>query len=100
VVQLFKWIKQHLRINAFYGTSENAVKTQVWVALSVYLLAATVKKQLGLELSLDKFLQILSITVFEKNPYFRRVFQLQRRVPGPPGHESCAIESIRFLMGQ
>lgn len=64
----FRWIKQHLRIKAFYGTSENAVKTQVWVALSVYVLVAIIKKQLGLDLSLYKILQILSITIFEKTP--------------------------------
>src|SRR5208282_5592504 len=64
----FRWIKQHLRIKAFYGTSENAVKTQVWAALSVYVLVAIVKKQLGLDLSLYKILQILSVTVFEKTP--------------------------------
>jgi hypothetical protein len=68
VNELFRWIKQHLRIKAFYGTSENAVKTQVWVALSIYVLVAIVKKQLGLDLSLYKILQILSVTVFEKNP--------------------------------
>ena len=62
----FKWIKQHLRIKAFYGSSENAVKTQVWVALSVYVLVAMVKKQLRLDLSLYKILQILSVTIFEK----------------------------------
>jgi hypothetical protein len=61
-------LKQHLRIKSFYGTSENAVKTQVWVALSVYVLVAIVKKQLGLELSLYKILQILSVTIFEKTP--------------------------------
>jgi hypothetical protein len=64
----FRWIKQHLRIKAFYGTSENAVKTQAWVAVSVYVLVAIVKKQLGLDLSLYKILQILSVTVFEKSP--------------------------------
>jgi Domain of unknown function (DUF4372)/Transposase DDE domain len=64
----FRWIKQHLHIQAFYGTSENAVKTQVWVALSVYVLVAIVKKQLRLELSLYQILQILSITIFEKTP--------------------------------
>ena len=64
----FRWIKQHLRIKAFYGTSENAVKCQVWVALSIYLLVAIVKKRLGLELSLYKILQILSVTIFEKAP--------------------------------
>jgi hypothetical protein len=62
----FRWIKQHLHIKAFYGTSENAVKTQVWVAFSVYVLVAMVKKQLGLDLSLYKILQILSVTIFEK----------------------------------
>jgi len=70
----FRWIKQHLRIKAFYGTSENAVKTQAWVALSVYVLVAIVKKQLGLDLSLYKILQILSVTVFERTPIFRGVF--------------------------
>jgi Domain of unknown function (DUF4372)/Transposase DDE domain len=64
----FRWIKQHLRIKAFYGTSENAVKTQVWVAIAVYVLVAIVKKQLGLGLSLYKILQILSVTIFEKTP--------------------------------
>jgi hypothetical protein len=64
----FRWIKQHLRIKTFYGTSENAVKCQVWVALSVYLLVAIIKKQLGLNLSLYKILQILSVTIFEKTP--------------------------------
>jgi hypothetical protein len=64
----FKWIKQHLRIKAFYGTSENAVKTQVWIAISVYVLVAILKKQLGLEQSLYTILQILSVTLFEKTP--------------------------------
>lgn len=64
----FRWIKQHLRIKAFYGTSENAVKTQVWVAISIYVLVAIVRKQLQLDLSLYKILQILSITIFEKTP--------------------------------
>lgn len=64
----FKWIKQHLRIKAFYGTSENAVKTQVWIAISVYLLVAIVKKHLKLNPSLYTILQIISVTVFEKTP--------------------------------
>ena len=64
----FRWIKQHLHIRAFYGTSENAVKTQVWVALSVYVLVAIVKKQLGLDQSLHQILQILNATIFEKTP--------------------------------
>lgn len=62
----FKWIKQHLRIKAFYGTSENAVKTQVWIAVSVYVLVAIIKKRLGLEISLYTILQIFSISLFEK----------------------------------
>ena len=64
----FKWIKQHLRIKAFYGTSENAVKTQIWIAVSTYLLVAIVKKMLKIELSLYTILQILSVTVFENMP--------------------------------
>jgi hypothetical protein len=64
----FKWIKQHLRIKAFYGTSENAVKTQIWIAISVYLLVAIVKKQLNLDSSLYTILQIVSVTIFEKTP--------------------------------
>jgi Transposase DDE domain. len=62
----FKWIKQHLRIKAFYGTSENAVKTQIWIAVSVYVLVAIVRKRLGLKPSLYQILQILSLTQFEK----------------------------------
>ena len=64
----FKWIKQHLRIKVFFGTSENAVKTQIWVAVSVYVLVAIVKKRLNLPGSLYEMLQILSLTVFEKTP--------------------------------
>jgi hypothetical protein len=67
----FKWIKQHLRIKAFYGTSENAVKTQIWIAVSVYVLVAIVRKRLGLESSLYQILQILSLTLFEKTPILR-----------------------------
>ena len=64
----FKWIKQHLRIKAFYGTSENAVKTQIWIAVSVYVLVAIIRKRLRLEASLYQMLQILSVTLFEKTP--------------------------------
>jgi hypothetical protein len=67
----FKWIKQHLRIKAFYGTSENAVKTQISIAVSVYVLVAIVRKRLGLEMSLYQILQILSVTLFEKTPILR-----------------------------
>jgi hypothetical protein len=62
----FKWIKQHLRIKAFYGTSENAVKTQIWIAVSVYVLVAIVRKRLKLEVSLYTLMQVFSVTVFEK----------------------------------
>jgi hypothetical protein len=64
----FKWIKQHLRIKRFYGTSENSVKTQIWIAVSVYVLVTIIKKRLGLEQSLYTILQVLSLTLFEKTP--------------------------------
>ena len=64
----FKWIKQHLRIKAFYGTSENAVKTQIWIAVTIYLLVAILKKRHALEPSLFQILQVLSVTLFEKVP--------------------------------
>jgi len=64
----FKWVKQHLRIKVFFGTSENAVKTQIWIAVSVYVLVAIVKKRLKLSASLYEMLQILSLTMFERIP--------------------------------
>ena len=64
----FKWIKQHLRIKAFYGTSENAVRTQIWVAVSVYVLVAIIKKRLNIPLSLYTIVQVLSLTAFERMP--------------------------------
>src|SRR5881628_2916669 len=64
----FKWIKQNLRIKAFYGTSENAVKTQIWIAVCSYLLVAIVRKRLNLEVKLSTMLQILSVSLFEKTP--------------------------------
>lgn len=64
----FKWIKQHLRIKRFYGTSENAVKTQIWIAVSVYVLVAIVRKRLGLDASLYTILQVVSVSIFEKMP--------------------------------
>jgi len=64
----FKWIKQHLRIKAFFGRSENAVKTQVWIAVTVYVLVAIVKKRLNVSASLYTVLQILSLTLFDKQP--------------------------------
>jgi hypothetical protein len=81
----FKWIKQHLRIKAFYGTSENAVKTQIWIAVSVYVLVAIVRKRMGLESSLYQILQILSLTLFEKTPILQalQVSNSQEILPDP-----------------
>ncbi len=76
-----KWIKQHLRIKRFFGTSENAVKTQIWIAVSVCVLVAIIRKQLHLDLSLHTLLQILSVTAFEKIPL------LQAFSPTPPGSD-------------
>ena len=67
----FRWIKMHLRIKAFYGTSENAVKTQIWIAVSTYVLVAIVRKRLRLEANLYQILQILSLTLFEKTPFLK-----------------------------
>ena len=64
----FKWIKQHLRIKAFYGTAPNAVKTQIWIAISVYVLVAILKKELNLEASMYEILQVLGVMLFEKTP--------------------------------
>jgi len=69
----FKWIKQHLRIKSFYGTSENAVKSQIWIAVSIYVLIAIIKKRLGIKENLYTILQVLSITVFEKIPLVQAV---------------------------
>ena len=76
----FKWVKQHLRIKAFFGTSKNAVKTQIWIAVSVYVLVAIVRKQLGLEASLYQILQILSVTLFEKTPILQAFQALDSRI--------------------
>jgi len=73
----FKWIKQHLRIKAFYGYSENAVKTQIWIAVSVYVLVAIVRKRLGLEASLHEILQVLSVTLFEQVPVLQALREIE-----------------------
>ena len=86
----FKWIKQHLRIKAFYGTSENAVKTQIWIAVSVYVLVAIARKQLGLEVSLYQILQILSVTLFEKTPILQ--------VLQPPDSQADLLNSANQLI--
>ena len=72
----FKWIKQHLRIKSFYGTTPNAVKTQIWIAVSVYLLIAIVKKRLKIEISHYTFLQILSVHIFEKSPILELINEI------------------------
>jgi hypothetical protein len=76
----FKWIKQHLRIKAFYGTSQNAVKTQVWIAVSVYVLVAIMKKNLDLDASLYTILQILSLTLFEKMPILQAFSEFRNTI--------------------
>ena len=80
----FKWIKQHLRIKAFYGTSENAVKTQVWIAVSVYVLIAILKKRLNTTKSLYTILQILSLSQLEKEPLYDLLFQYNYKMPVDP----------------
>ena len=75
----FKWIKQHLRIKAFYGTSENAVKTQIWIAISVYVLVAILKKRMKIDLSLYTILQIFSLTLFEKKPILQVLTETEYR---------------------
>jgi len=82
----FKWIKQHLRIKAFYGTSENAVKTQIWIAISVYVLVAIIKKRLKLDLSLYTILQIFSITLFEKMPILKALTEIDYKNKITSGH--------------
>jgi hypothetical protein len=77
----FKWIKQHLRVKAFFGTTPNAVKTQIWIAISVYLLVAIVKKQLNLNGSLYQILQIISVTVFEKTPILQALSNIGNQYP-------------------
>lgn len=80
----FKWIKQNLHIKSFYGTSDNAVRTQVWTAITVYVLVAIVKKELGLERSLSEILQILSLTLFEKTPIFQALSEQKPQDPERP----------------
>ena len=88
----FKWIKQHLRIKAFYGTSPNAVKTQVWVAISIYVLVAILKKELHIERSLAEIMQILSLTLFEKTPISRVLSQSE-----PPCEEAESLKQASLF---
>ena len=89
----FKWIKQHLRIKAFYGTSENAVKTQIWIAISVYVLVAIIKKQTNLPFSLYTILQISSLTLFEKMPILQAFSQQT------PVRQSPDVKNQPYLPG-
>lgn len=88
----FKWIKQHLRIKAFYGTSENAVKTQIWIAISVYVLVAIVKKKLRLKGSLFTMLQILSVSLFLKTPLFQLLSPIE-----PDEKEDDSSNQLKLL---
>jgi len=88
----FKWIKQHLRIKAFYGTSENAVKTQIWTAISAYVLIALVKKRMNLDITLYTFLQILSVSVFEQVD----ILQLVTNSAGTI-QESCVCNQLNLF---
>jgi hypothetical protein len=87
----FKWIKQHLRIKVFYGTSENAVKSQIWIAVSTYLLVAIVKKELGLPLPLYTILQILSLIQFEKTPLIEALSCESNKIQSPTCHNQLVL---------
>ena len=90
----FKWIKQHLRIKAFYGLSENAVRTQIWTAIAVYVLVAIVRKRLGLDLELHNMLQILSVTLFEKTPLIQVLTQNASQPEAP--HAAKQLQMFSF----
>jgi hypothetical protein len=87
----FKWIKQHLRIKAFYGTSENAVKTQIWIAISVYVLVAIIKKRLGIHHSLYTILQILSVMLFEKIPLLQVLANIKAQESEMPNYNQLNL---------
>jgi hypothetical protein len=88
----FKWIKQHLRIKAFYGNSDNAVRTQIWIAVSVYVLVAILRRRLACELSMADVLQVLSINAFEKTPASTLFSQISRAIP-----EGCDRNQLRLF---
>jgi hypothetical protein len=90
----FKWIKQHLRIKAFYGTSEKAVKTQIWIAVSVYVLVAIVRKRPELKASLYQILQVLSLTLFEKTPILRALQQIDSQLELPGADNQLNLFSL------
>jgi hypothetical protein len=87
----FKWIKQNLRIKAFYGTSENAVKSQIWIAVSVYILVAIMKKQLRIPENLYTILQILSVTIFERVPLFQLLTDLEYKTEYAPSSKQLKL---------
>ena len=87
----FKWIKQHLRIKRFFATSENAVKTQLWIAVSVYVLFAIIKKRLDIEASLHTILQVLSVTVFEKTSLLQALSETPRTEKSYPSHNQLNL---------
>jgi IS4 transposase len=87
----FKWIKQHLRIKRFFGNTENAVKTQLWIAISVYVLVAIIKKRLDIDASLYTILQVLSLTVFEKTPLLQMLSEAERTDKNHPQHKQLNL---------
>jgi len=87
----FKWIKQHLKIKHFFGTTENAVKTQVWIAISVYVLIAIIKKRLDLDASIYTILQVLSLTMFEKTPLLQLLSQAEPTEKSHPSHNQLNL---------
>ena len=87
----FKWIKQHLRIKAFYGTTENAVKTQIWIAISIYVLIAIVRKQLKIERNLYTILQILSVTIFQKTPILQALSDIEGQIEAGDSHNQLML---------
>ena len=88
----FKWIKQHLRITAFYGNSDNAVRTQIWIAIAVYVLVAILRHRLGSQLSMADVLQVLSVNAFEKTPINKLLSQISRAFP-----ETCDPKQLRLF---
>lgn len=90
----FKWIKQNLRIKGFYGTSENAVKTQVWIAISVYVLVAIVRKELKCERTMNEIMQILSVTLFEKTPISKVLSNEKEQPTDMPSHKTLSLFDI------
>jgi hypothetical protein len=88
----FKWIKQHLRITAFYGNSDNAVRTQIWIAVAVYVLVAILRHRLGSHLSMADVLQVLSVNAFEKTPINTLLSQISRTLPG-----TCDPKQLRLF---